>query len=100
LRIRTRGYRTAVAAFGTLALLSGCGGGSSSSSISDVKEAVQVRNPDSSEVQCERHGSYQGNRLYRCRVEVPTSVREMRPSPSCYTFEHGRLVNVTRHVSC
>jgi hypothetical protein len=24
----------------------------------------------------------------------------MRPESSCYTFEHGKLDNVTRHVSC
>jgi hypothetical protein len=51
-------------------------------------------------VTCERHGEYQGAKLYRCRMDVATSVREMRPESSCYTFEDGRLDNVTRHVSC
>jgi len=49
---------------------------------------------------CERHGSYQGKTLFRCKADVATSVREMRPESSCYTFEHGKLDNVTRHVSC
>ncbi len=49
---------------------------------------------------CERHGSFQGKTLYRCQADVATSVKEMRPESSCYTFEHGRLDNVTRHVSC
>jgi hypothetical protein len=49
---------------------------------------------------CERHGSYQGTALFRCKADVATSVREMRPESSCYTFEHGKLDNVTRHVSC
>lgn len=47
-----------------------------------------------------RHGDYQGKALFRCKSDVATSVREMRPESSCYTFEHGRLDNVTRHVSC
>jgi len=83
-----------------LVVLAGCGGGSSTSSISDVEKAVRVRSPDSSSVRCERHGEYRGTALYRCRMDVPVSVREMRPESSCYTFEHGRLNDVTRHVSC
>jgi hypothetical protein len=99
-RISAGGYRIAVAALGAVLLLAGCGGGSSSSSISDVENAVRVRNPDSSEVRCEQHGATGGKTIYRCRLDVATSVREMRPESSCYTFEHGRLENVTRHVSC
>jgi hypothetical protein len=49
---------------------------------------------------CTRHGSYRGKALFRCKADVATSVREMRPESSCYTFEHGKLDNVTRHVSC
>jgi hypothetical protein len=33
-------------------------------------------------------------------MDVPVSVREMRPESSCYTFEDGRLNDVTRQVSC
>jgi hypothetical protein len=84
---------------GALSLLAGCGG-SSGSSISDVEKAVGVRSPDSSDVRCERHGSFAGKPLYRCRLDIPASTREMRPESSCYTFEDGRLENVTRHVSC
>jgi hypothetical protein len=81
-------------------MLAGCGGGSSSSTISDVEKAVRVRSPDSSSVQCEQHGEYKGTTLYRCRLDVPVSVREMRPESRCYTFEDGKLDDVTRHVSC
>jgi hypothetical protein len=99
-RILTPGYLNTVATLGALALLSGCGGGSSSSSISDVEKAVRVRSPDSSKVRCERHGKTAGKQLYRCRLDVRVSVRVMRPESSCYTFEHGRLNDVTRQVSC
>jgi hypothetical protein len=99
-RIRAPGYLKAAALSSALLLLAGCGAGSSSSSISDVEKAVRVRSPDSSAVRCERHGEYRGSTLYRCRMDVPVSVREMRPESSCYTFEDGRLENVTRHVSC
>ncbi len=78
----------------------GCGGGSSASKTSDVEKAILVRSPDSSQVTCTQHGSYQSKALYRCQADVATSVREMRPESSCYTFEHRRLDNVTRHVSC
>jgi hypothetical protein len=100
-RIGIPGYLKAVAALSAL-LLAGCGGGSGSSAskTSDVEKAVLVRSPDSSHVTCMRHGSYQGKALYRCKADVATSVREMRPESSCYTFEHGKLDNVTRHVSC
>jgi len=93
------GYLKAVAALGAVLLLGGCGG-SSASKTSDVEKAIQVRSPDSSQVTCESHGEYQGAKLYRCKMDVATSVREMRPQSSCYTFEHGRLNNVTRHLSC
>ncbi|MDQ2909908.1 MAG: hypothetical protein M3R26_06155 [Actinomycetota bacterium] len=83
----------------TLLLLGGCGG-SSASTPSDVEKVFRVRSPDSSQVTCERHGRFEGKALYRCRADIPTSVHEMRPESSCYTFEHGRLENVTRHVSC
>jgi hypothetical protein len=99
-RIRAPGYLKAAGLLSAVLLLAGCGGGSSSSSISDVEKAVRVRSPDSSTVHCERHGEYRGSTLYRCRMDVPVSVREMRPESSCYTFEHGRLDNVTRRVSC
>jgi hypothetical protein len=99
-RIRTPGYLSAAGLTGALVLLAGCGGGSSSSSISDVEKAVRVRNRDSSSVRCEQHGEYKGTTLYRCRLDVPVSVREMRPESSCYTFEDGKLDDVTRHVSC
>jgi hypothetical protein len=99
-RIRATGYLTATALLSALLMLAGCGGGSSASRISDVEQAVRVRSPDSSRVRCERHGDYRGAAVYRCRLDVPVSVREMRPESSCYTFEHGRLDNVTRHVSC
>jgi len=85
---------------GALLVLAGCGGRSSTAKTSDVEKAILVRSPDSSEVTCMRHGSYQGKALFRCQADVATSVREMRPESSCYTFEHGRLDNVTRHVSC
>jgi len=98
--IRPGGYRTVAAVFGAVLLLAGCGGSSSSSSISDVENAISVRSPDSSEVHCERHGTTDGKALYRCVLDVPVSVREMRPETSCYTFEDGKLDNVTRHVSC
>lgn len=98
-RIGIPGYLKAVAALGAVLLLGGCGGSSASKS-SDVEKAILVRSPDSSQVTCERHGEYQGANLYRCRMDVATSVREMRPESSCYTFEDGRLDNVTRHVSC
>ena len=99
-RIGIPGYLKAVAALSALLLLAGCGGGSSASKTSDVEKAILVRSPDSSQVTCERHGSYRGKVLYRCQADVATSVKEMRPESSCYTFEHGRLDNVTRHVSC
>jgi hypothetical protein len=99
-RIGIPGYLKAVAALGALLLLAGCGGGSSAPKTSDVEKAILVRSPDSSQVICERHGSYQGKTLFRCKADVATSVREMRPESSCYTFEHGKLDNVTRHVSC
>jgi hypothetical protein len=99
-RIRAPGYLSAAAVTIALLALAGCGGGSSSSSISDVEKAVRVRSPDSSSVRCERHGEYQGTTLYRCRLDVPVSAREMRPESSCYTFEDGKLEDVTRHVSC
>ena len=99
-RIGIPGYLKAVAVLGALLVLAGCGGGSSSAKTSDVEKAILVRSPDSSQVTCERHGEYQGAKLYRCRMDVATSVREMRPESSCYTFEHGKLDNVTRHVSC
>jgi hypothetical protein len=99
-RISAGGYRIAAAALGVVFLLAGCGGGASSSSTSDVEKAVRVRNPDSSQVRCERHGTSGGKALYRCHIDVATNVREMRPESSCYTFEHGRLEDVTRHVSC
>ena len=98
-RIGIPGYLTAVAALGAVLLLGGCGG-SSASKTSDVEKAILVRSPDSSQVTCEQHGEYQGATLYRCGMDVATSVREMRPESSCYTFEDGRLDNVTRHVSC
>jgi hypothetical protein len=98
-RIGNPGYLKAVAALGAVLLLGGCGG-SSASKTSDVERAIQVSSPDSSQVLCERHGEYQGATLYRCKTDVATSVREMRPESSCYTFEDGRLGNVTRHVSC
>ena len=100
LRIGTPGYLRAAAVLGALLLLAGCGSGGSSFSISDVENAVRVRNPDSSKVVCELHGKTQGTTLYRCHADIPVSVHEMRPESSCYTFEHGRLVDVTRHVSC
>lgn len=99
-RIGIPGYLNAVAALGALSLLAGCGGGSSTAKTSDVEKAILVRSPDSSQVICERHGSYRGRTLFRCKADVATSVREMRPESSCYTFEHGKLDNVTRHVSC
>ena len=99
-RIGIPGYLKAVAVLGALLLLAGCGGGSSSAKTSDVEKAILVRSPDSSQVTCMRHGSYQGKALFRCQSDVATSVREMRPESSCYTFEHGKLDNVTRHVSC
>jgi hypothetical protein len=99
-RIEIPGYLKAVAALGALLLLAGCGGGLSAPKTSDVEKAILVRSPDSSQVICERHGSYQGKTLFRCKADVATSVREMRPESSCYTFEHGKLDNVTRHVSC
>jgi hypothetical protein len=98
-RIGTPDYLRAVAALSAFSLLAGCGG-SSGSSISDVEKAVGVRSPDSSDVRCERHGSFGGKPLYRCRLDVPTSTRVMRPESGCYTFEDGHLENVTRHVSC
>jgi hypothetical protein len=98
-RIGIPGYLKAVAALSALLLLAGCGG-SSASNTSDVEKAILVRSPDSSQVTCMRHGSYQGKTLFRCQSDVATSVREMRPESSCYTFEHGKLDNVTRHVSC
>jgi hypothetical protein len=98
-RIGIPGYLKAVAALSALLLLAGCGG-SSASNTSDVEKAILVRSPDSSQVTCEGHGSFEGAVLYRCKADVATSVREMRPESSCYTFEHGRLENVTRHVSC
>jgi hypothetical protein len=98
-RIGNPGYLKAVAALSALLLLAGCGG-SSASKTSDVEQAILVRSPDSSQVKCERHGRFAGKALYRCTADVATSVREMRPESSCYTFEHGRLDNVTRHVSC
>jgi hypothetical protein len=99
-RIGIPGYLKAVAVLGALLLLAGCGGGSSAAKTSDVEKAILVRSPDSSQVNCMRHGSYQGKELFRCQADVATSVREMRPQSSCYTFEHGKLDNVTRHVSC
>jgi hypothetical protein len=99
-RIGIPGYLKAVAVFGSLLVLAGCGGGSSPAKTSDVEKAILVRSPDSSQVTCMRHGSYQGKALFRCQADVATSVREMRPESSCYTFEDGRLNNVTRHVSC
>jgi hypothetical protein len=99
-RIGIPGYLKAVAVLGALLVLAGCGGGSSAPKTSDVEKAILVRSPDSSQVTCMRHGSYQGKALFRCQADVATSVREMRPESSCYTFEHGRLDNVTRHVSC
>jgi hypothetical protein len=100
-RIGIPGYLKAVAALGALLLLGGCGsGGSSAIKTSDVEKAILVRSPDSSQSICMRHGSYQGKALFRCTTDVATSVREMRPESSCYTFEHGKLDNVTRHVSC
>jgi hypothetical protein len=99
-RIGNPGYLKAVAVLGALLVLAGCGGGSSSAKTSDVEKAILVRSPDSSQVTCMRHGSYQGNALFRCQSDVATSVREMRPESSCYTFEQGKLDNVTRHVSC
>jgi hypothetical protein len=99
-RIGIPAYLKAVAALSALLLIAGCGSGSSTSKTSDVEQAILVRNPDSSQVTCMRHGSYQGKALYRCKADVATSVREMRPESSCYTFEHGKLDNVTRHVSC
>ena len=99
-RIGIPGYLKAVAVLGGLLVLAGCGGGSSSAKTSDVEKAILVRSPDSSQVTCEQHGEYQGATLYRCGMDVATSVREMRPESSCYTFEDGRLDNVTRHVSC
>jgi hypothetical protein len=98
-RIGIPGYLKAVAGLGAVLLLGGCGG-SSASKTSDVEKAILVRSPDSSQVTCMRHGSYQGKTLFRCQSDVATSVREMRPESSCYTFEHGKLDNVTRHVSC
>jgi hypothetical protein len=98
-RIGIPGYLKAGAALSALLLLGGCGG-SSASNASDVEKAILVRSPDSSQVTCERHGSFQDKALYRCKADVATSVREMRPESSCYTFEDGRLENVTRHVSC
>jgi hypothetical protein len=99
-RIGIPGYLKAVAALAALLVLAGCGGGSSASKTSDVEKAILVRSPDSSQVTCMKHGSYQGKTLFRCQSDVATSVREMRPESSCYTFEHGKLDNVTRHVSC
>lgn len=100
-RIGIPGYLKAGAALGALLLLGGCGGGGSSAiKTSDVEKAILVRSPDSSQAICMRHGSYQGKRLFRCTTDVATSVREMRPESSCYTFEHAKLDNVTRHVSC
>jgi hypothetical protein len=98
--IRTPDYRRVAAAFGAGALLAGCGGGSSAPGRSDVEKAVRVRSPDSSRVSCEHHGTYRDATVYRCRLDVPVSVREMRPESSCYTFEHGRLEDVTHRVSC
>ena len=98
-RIGAPGYLKAAVLSGALLALGGCGG-SSSYSISDVEKAVRVRSPDTSRVRCELHGTYRGSTVYRCRMDVPVSVREMRPESSCYTFEHGRLDDVTRHVSC
>jgi hypothetical protein len=99
-RIGIPGYLKAVAVLGALLVLTGCGGGSSAANTSDVEKAILVRSPDSSQVTCMRHGSYQGKALFRCQADVATSVREMRPESSCYTFEQGKLDNVTRHVSC
>jgi len=99
-RIRAPGYLKAAGLLSALLVLAGCGGGSSAPSSSDVEKAVRVRNPDSSRVSCERHGNYRGGAVFRCRMDVPVSVREMRPESSCYTLEHGRLENVTRQVSC
>jgi hypothetical protein len=99
-RIGIPGYRKAVAALSSLLLLGGCGGNSSAPKTSDVEKAILVRSPDSSQVTCDPHGSYKGKALFRCKADVATSVREMRPESSCYTFEHDRLENVTRHVSC
>jgi len=98
-RIGIPGYLKAVAALGAVLLLGGCGG-SSAVKTSDVEKAILVRSPDSSQATCELHGHYQGKTLYRCKSDVATSVRQMRPESSCYTFEDGRLENVTRHVSC
>jgi hypothetical protein len=99
-RIRAPAYLKVAGLLSGLLVLAGCGGGSSGSSISDVEKAVRVGSPDSSSVRCERHGDYRGAALYRCRMDVPVSVREMRPESSCYTFQHGRLNDVTRQVSC
>jgi hypothetical protein len=99
-RIGIPGYLKAVAVLSMLFLVAGCGGDSSASKTSDVEKAILVRSPDSSQVTCMQHGSYQGKALYRCKADIATSVREMRPESSCYTFEHSRLDNVTRHVSC
>jgi hypothetical protein len=99
-RIGIPGYLKAVAVLGALLVLAGCGGDSSAAKTSDVEKAILVRSPDSSQVTCMRHGNYKGKVLFRCQTDVATSVREMRPESSCYTFEHGRLDNVTRHVSC
>jgi hypothetical protein len=98
-RIGFPGYLKAVTALCALFLLSGCGG-SSASTTSDVEKAIRVRNPDSSQITCENHGQYRGAKVYRCKMDVATSVREMRPESSCYTLVDGRLDNVTRHVSC
>ena|SRR5215210_3512553 len=98
-RIGTPGYLTAVAALSSFSLLVGCGG-SSGSTVSDVEKAVGVRSPDSSDIRCEEHGDFDDQTLYRCRADVPSNNRAMRPAFSCYTFEDGRLENVTRHVSC
>jgi hypothetical protein len=99
-RIGIPGYLKAAVVLGVLLVLAGCGGGSSAAKTSDVEKAILVRSPDSSQVTCMRHGSYQGKVLFRCQADVATSVREMRPESSCYTFENGKLDNVTRHVSC
>src|ERR1044072_8134284 len=98
-RIGFPGYLKAVTALCALFLLGGCGG-SSSSTTSDVEKAIRVRNPDSSQITCENHGRYRGAKLYRCKMDVATSVRERRPGSTCYTLEDGRLENVTPHVSC
>ena len=99
-RICAGGYRNAAAALTIALLLAGCGGGSSSPSLSDVQKAVRVRHPDSSEVRCARHGELGGKQVYRCRIDLPVGLHVMQNRASCYTFEHGRLEDVTRHVRC